>query len=122
MQYRARRVAAAHLSLCHQERHGRLDATTALSQDRAACVGDRDDEHRLRSICSACEVENRVVIDRLIDTVNAPAPRDYAVVHADTDDALGMSRSSTTTHCFRFPPPVEESVFFHVVMRRHATR
>jgi len=45
----ARRVAAAQVSHGHQERHRRLDATTARSEDRGACVGDRDDEHRLRS-------------------------------------------------------------------------
>jgi hypothetical protein len=53
-----------------------------------------------------CEIENRFVIDRLIERVNAtlPAPRSYAVVHTDTGDAVeSMSRSSTTTPCCRFP-------------------
>ena len=39
-----------------------------------------------------CEVENRFVVDRLVERVNAtlPAPRSYQVVHADTGDARGI--------------------------------
>jgi predicted extracellular nuclease len=42
-------------------------------------------------LLGVCEVENRFVVDRLVDAVNAtlPAPRSYAVVHADTGDARG---------------------------------
>ena len=45
------------------------------------------------------------------------------MVHADTDDARGIDVAfvydDTLLHV---PLPVEESVYFHVVMRRHATR
>jgi hypothetical protein len=57
-------------------------------------------------LLGVCEVENRFVIDRLIDRVNTtlPSPRNYAVVHADTEDpAESTLRSSTTTPCSRFP-------------------
>jgi Endonuclease/Exonuclease/phosphatase family len=39
-----------------------------------------------------CEVENRFVIDRLVERVNAAlaSPPSYAVVHADTGDARGI--------------------------------
>jgi Endonuclease/Exonuclease/phosphatase family len=39
-------------------------------------------------LLGVCEVENRFVVDRHVDAVNAtlPTPRSYAVVHADTGD------------------------------------
>jgi predicted extracellular nuclease len=76
-------------------------------------------------LLGVCEVENRFVVDRLVDRVNGtlPAPRSYAVVHADTGDARGIDVAFIYDDTlFQVPPPPEESVFFHVVMRRHATR
>ena len=39
-----------------------------------------------------CVVENRFVVDRRLERMNAalPAPRSYPVVHADTDDARSI--------------------------------
>jgi hypothetical protein len=57
-------------------------------------------------LLGVCEVENRFVVDRLVDRVNAtlPAARSYAVVHAETGDARGIDvASSTTTPCSRSP-------------------
>ena len=52
-----------------------------------------------------------------------PAPRSYAVVHADTDDARGIDVAFIYDDTLlEVPTPLEESVFFHVVMRRNATR
>ena len=76
-------------------------------------------------LLGVCEVENRFVVDRLKDTVNAalPAPRNYDVVHADTDDARGIDVAFIyDVTLFEVPAPLEGSVFFHVVMRRNATR
>jgi len=76
-------------------------------------------------LLGVCEVENRFVVDRLKDTVNAalPAPRNYDVVRADTDDARGIDVAFIyDVTLFEVPVPLEESVFFHVVMRRNATR
>jgi hypothetical protein len=76
-------------------------------------------------LLGVCEVENRFVIDRLVERVNTklPAPRSYAVVHADTDDLRGIDVAFIYDDTlFRVPLPLEESVFFHVVMRRYATR
>jgi hypothetical protein len=76
-------------------------------------------------LLGVCEVENRFVIDRLLDRVVAtlPAPRNYSVVHADTGDARGIDVAFIYDDTlFQVPPPPEVSVFFHVVMRRHATR
>ncbi len=76
-------------------------------------------------LLGVCEVENRFVVERLVDAVNAalPTPRSYAVVHADTDDARGIDVAFIYDDTlFQVPAPLEESVFFHVVMRRNATR
>ena len=76
-------------------------------------------------LLGVCEVENRFVVDRLVETVNTrlPGPRDYAVVHADTDDARGIDIAFIyDRNLLTVPEPVEEAVFFHVVMRREATR
>jgi hypothetical protein len=72
-----------------------------------------------------CEVENRFVVDRLVAAVKAllPGPRSYDVIHADTDDARGIDVAFIyDTTLFEVPVPLEDSVFFHVVMRRNATR
>ncbi len=71
------------------------------------------------------EVENLFVVQRLVDAVNSvlPAPRDYQVVHADTDDGRGIDVAFIYDDTLLdVPLPLEESVFFHVVMRRNATR
>jgi Endonuclease/Exonuclease/phosphatase family len=76
-------------------------------------------------LLGVCEVENRFVVEGLLDRVNSalPAPRSYAIVHADTDDARGIDVAFIYDDTlFQVPLPLRESVFFHVVMRRHATR
>ena len=76
-------------------------------------------------LLGVCEVENRFVVDLLVDAVNAalPVPRSYAVVHADTEDARGIDVAFLYDDTLlEVPGPPEESVFFHVVMRRNATR
>ena len=76
-------------------------------------------------LLGVCEVENRFVVERLVHKVNATlaAPRSYMVVHANTDDARGIDVAFIYDDTlFQVPLPLEESVFFHVVMRRHATR
>lgn len=61
-----------------------------------------------------CEVENRFVVDRLLERVNAtlPAPRSYDVVHADTDDARGIDAAFIYDKMLlEVPLPLEQSVF-----------
>jgi predicted extracellular nuclease len=68
-----------------------------------------------------CEVENRFVVDLLVGALNARLPgRNYDVVHADTDDARGIDVAFVYDPAL-FEAPADE-VFFHVVMRRNATR
>jgi Endonuclease/Exonuclease/phosphatase family len=65
------------------------------------------------------------VVNRLVERVNAslPAPRSYEVVHADTGDARGIDVAFIYDDTlFQVSLPLAESVFFHVVMRRNATR
>jgi predicted extracellular nuclease len=68
-----------------------------------------------------CEVENRNVLDLLVAAVNTPLPnRNYEIVHADTSDARGIDVAFIYDDDLFDAPPAE--VFFHVVMKRHATR
>lgn len=68
-----------------------------------------------------CEIENRFVVDLLVGALDARLPaRNYAVVHADTDDARGIDVAFVYDPGL-FEAPVDQ-VFFHVVMRRNATR
>jgi len=72
-------------------------------------------------LLGVCEIENRFVLDLLVAAMNAPLPgRNYDVVHADTDDARGIDVAFMYDADLFEAPPGE--VFFHVVMRRNATR
>ncbi|MEU4217319.1 endonuclease/exonuclease/phosphatase family protein [Actinoplanes sp. NPDC026623] len=73
-------------------------------------------------LLGVCEVENRFVLDLLAAALHDRLPgRQYGIVHADTDDARGIDVA------FLYDPsvlqvPAADAVFFHVVMRRNATR
>jgi predicted extracellular nuclease len=72
-------------------------------------------------LLGVCEVENRFVLDLLVTTLNTPLPaRNYDIVHADTEDARGIDVAFIYDPSLLTAPPAE--VFFHVVMRRNATR
>jgi predicted extracellular nuclease len=75
-------------------------------------------------LLGVCEVENRFVLDLLVDALAArlPAGRRYEVVHADTDDARGIDVAFLYDPNLLEVPQDPVSVFFHVVMRRNATR
>jgi Endonuclease/Exonuclease/phosphatase family len=68
-----------------------------------------------------CEVENRFVLDLLVGVLGDLLPnRTYGIVHADTDDARGIDVAFIhDADLFSLPPG---ETFFHVVMRRNATR
>lgn len=72
-------------------------------------------------LLGVCEVENRYVIDLLIANLTRRLPgRDYGVEHADTNDARGIDVAFLyDTTSFEVP---EDETFFHVIMRRNATR
>jgi len=72
-------------------------------------------------LLGVCEVENRFVLDALVDAVKGLLPtRSYDVVHADTSDARGIDVAFLYDPELFEAPPGE--VFHHVVMRRNATR
>lgn len=76
-------------------------------------------------LLGVCEIENRFVLEELVKAVNnkLPTARNYAIVHADTDDERGIDVAFIYDDAlFEVPTPLETSVFFHVVMRRNATR
>lgn len=72
-------------------------------------------------LLGVCEVENRFVLDLLVATLGTPLPgRSYEIVQADTDDERGIDVAFVyDTSLFEVP---DDQVFFHVVMRRNATR
>lgn len=69
-----------------------------------------------------CEVENRFVVDRLVDSVKGKlaTPRNYAVIHADTEDQRGID-VAFIYDADKFDV-AKDAVFFHTVMKRLATR
>lgn len=72
-------------------------------------------------LLGVCEVENRYVLDLLAAAITAQLPaRSYQVVHADTGDARGIDVAFLYDPAVLSVPPGE--TFFHVVMRRNATR
>ena len=67
------------------------------------------------------EVENRFVLELLVAQLGGPLPaRHYEIVHADTTDARGIDVAFIYDRDL-FTVAAGE-VFFHVVMRRNATR
>jgi Endonuclease/Exonuclease/phosphatase family len=86
-----------------------------------ASVIARMDDGAGPDLLGVCEVENRFVLDLLADALHdGPLGRQYSIVHADTGDARGIDVA------FLYDPGLLEApageVFFHVVMRRNATR
>lgn len=72
-------------------------------------------------LLGVCEVENRFVLDLLADALaGQPGGRRYSVVHADTRDARGIDVAFLYDPALLTAPA--DQVFFHVVMRRNATR
>lgn len=72
-------------------------------------------------LLGVCEVENRFVLELLVTALQGPLPaRNYEIVHADTDDARGIDVAFIYDKDL-FEARADE-VFFHVVMRRNATR
>jgi hypothetical protein len=72
-------------------------------------------------LLGVCEVENRFVLDLLVKAIKDLLPsRSYGIVHADTDDARGIDVAFLYDPGVLNVPP--DATFFHVVMRRTATR
>ncbi|ABW16100.1 Endonuclease/exonuclease/phosphatase [Parafrankia sp. EAN1pec] len=72
-------------------------------------------------LLGVCEVENRFVLELLAAAVaDRLGGRRYEIVHADTDDARGIDVAFLYDPTLLTAPAGQ--VFFHVVMRRNATR
>ncbi|MCL4530208.1 MAG: endonuclease/exonuclease/phosphatase [Chloroflexi bacterium] len=69
-----------------------------------------------------CEVENKFVVDLLIQSL-APLGRNYQIIHHDSPDKRGIDVAFIYDgDLLEVPLPLEENVFSHFVMRRTATR
>jgi hypothetical protein len=108
-----------------QERPGRTRQSRDRKINQLAAVTAAMNTGRGPDLLGVREVENRFVVDRLVDRVNAilPAPRSYAVVLRRHRRARGSDVAFIYNDTLlQVSVPLEESVFLHVVMRRHATR
>jgi predicted extracellular nuclease len=74
-------------------------------------------------LLGVCEVENRYVLDLLLQAL-APLGRNYQIIHHDTLDQRGIDVAFIYDGDLLTVPtgPGIESVFSHFVMRRNATR
>lgn len=71
-------------------------------------------------LLGVCEVENRAVLEKLLEKISLPR-RSYAIVHSDTGDQRGIDVAFIyDSRLFR--KPYKSHVFNHVVLKRNATR
>jgi hypothetical protein len=84
---------------------------------RLASIIRRMNNDRGPDILGACEIENKFVLDLLVQAL-APLGRNYAVAHHDMSDQRGIDIG------FIYDAALftAEDIFSHVVMRRTATR
>ena len=71
-------------------------------------------------LLGVCEVENKIVLEKLVAML-AFTGRNYAVVHADANDARGIDVAFIYDQDL-FKKPAKKDVFSHVVVKRNATR
>ena len=71
-------------------------------------------------LLGVCEVEGRVVLDKLLRKLDLPG-RKYAVIHSDTGDGRGID-VAFIYDLKLFRKPYKSYVFNHVVLKRNATR
>lgn len=73
-------------------------------------------------LLGVAEVENKYVLDLLVQCL-ASLGRNYQIVHSDSPDRRGIDVAFLyDADLFEVPLPLEDNVFYHVVMRRTATR
>ena len=70
-------------------------------------------------LLGVCEVENKIVLEKLVAAL-AFTGRNYAVVHADANDARGIDVAFIYDHDL-FKKPTTKDIFSHVVVKRNAT-
>ncbi len=69
-----------------------------------------------------CEVENRYVVDLLVQSL-APLGRNYQIIHHDSPDQRGIDVAFLYDgDLLEVPEPLADNVFSHFVLRRTATR
>jgi len=85
----------------------------------ASIIGQMND-NKGPDLLGVCEVENRVVLDKLVAAL-AFTGRNYGVVHSDTNDARGIDVAFIYDKKL-FKKPNKKEIFSHVVIKRNATR
>ncbi len=71
-------------------------------------------------LLGVCEVESKVVLEKLINEIELP-DRNYSIVHSNTKDARGIDVAFIYDKKL-FKKPAKRDVFSHVVLKRNATR
>jgi endonuclease/exonuclease/phosphatase family metal-dependent hydrolase len=77
-------------------------------------------------ILGVCEVENRPVIEKLINKLAALSNHQYKIIHADTQDERGIDVAfiydSSKFDIEKDPQTGKELIFSHFILKRVATR
>ena len=71
-------------------------------------------------LLGVCEVENNVVLEKLLAKIDIPG-RNYAIIHSDTRDNRGID-VAFIYDLKLFRKPYKSHIFNHVVMKRNSTR
>ena len=71
-------------------------------------------------LIGVCEVENKVVLEKLLAKISSPN-RSYSIVHSDTNDGRGID-IAFIFDANLFLEPAPQDIFNHVVLKRNATR
>lgn len=96
------------------ELEGWTEEIRNLKLNQIASIINKMNNNTGPDIIGLCEIENRNVLNLLASRLN----RQYEIVHADTDDARGID----VGFLFDKDRYISQEVFFHVVLRRNATR
>jgi len=96
------------------------DSVLHTKIEQLASIISQMNEQQGPDLLGVCEVENKVVLEKLVGALHIPG-RDYAVVHADTKDARGIDVAFIYDRVL-FKQPSDHEIFNHVVLKRNATR
>ena len=86
----------------------------------------RMNENNGPDILGICEVENRWVVEKLMDSLKGLHQHKYEIIHADTKDGRGIDVAfiydANKFEIERDPSSRSKLVFSHFIMKRRATR
>jgi len=103
-----------------KELKGWDDAVLHTKIQQLASIIAQMNHNKGPDMLGVCEVENKAVLEKLVAALHITG-RDYAVVHADTQDARGIDVAFIYDRAL-FKQPSDHEIFNHVVLKRNATR